>query len=436
MNPADLHAFAYETVFISDMHLASGKTAAPYLYEFLKHLDFTKLKDLYLVGDVVGGWEHEEGRAKPMPETEKRIIDILNYAAANGVRVHYIPGNHDEKLRPLVAKLQNREDFGTFSKNIIFEAEAIFETGGPESKKFKVLHGDSHDPKLFAKNWFRPAEKAVSNGYDDFVRLEKRLARKIHEDLGIDLSAAKMFKDALKKTISFLYSHKSIIASIEKGQLDGIILGHTHGAGVQEIKVAGRAARIINDGDWVEGASYACTGKSGDIPEVRDYREERKKRGFSALPLDTDAHPAHFAAHREQTERQIQALHALWPQRDRKKLEAAYNAAAGKTRDLKEKNTQLEAALGRLGRTGRLDAQSRHLLEKASGKDAFRKNQKKRLADVFNKHAAEKPLSETDVVFTRTLFRELLLRNGRQLQKETEDMRAAARKLDYRPAAG
>ncbi len=432
MNPADLHAYQYETVFISDTHLGSGKTASPYLYEFLKHLDYTKLKDIYLVGDIVGGWEHEDGKAKPMPEMEKRILDIINYAAANGVKIHYIPGNHDEKLRPLVDKLQNRENFDTFSKNISFESEGLFETGGENSKKYKVLHGDSHDPKLFTKHWFRPAEKAVSNGYDDFVRLEKRFARKIYEDLGIDLSAAKMFKDALKKTISFLYSHKSIIESIEKGKLDGIILGHTHGAGTEEIKVGNRIAHIINDGDWVEGASFAGTEKSGEIPQVKDYKKERKKRGFDVLPKETDEHPAHFAAHRTETERQVQAMNALWPQRDRKKLEKAYSAAAQKNEKLQQKSVMFAEALERVGYTGKLDTQTQHLLEKAADtKGTFKKRQKKRLAEIFNKHAAKEKLDNADVVFTQTLLRELLIRNRRDIQKQTGDIDNTARKLDY-----
>ncbi|MDE2337285.1 MAG: hypothetical protein KGL10_08225, partial [Alphaproteobacteria bacterium] len=276
-----------------------------------------------------------------------------------------------------------------------------------------------------------PRGKAVSNGYDDFVRLEKRIARKIHEDLGIDLSAAKMVKDAFKKTIGFLYSHKSIIESIEKGDYDGIILGHTHGAGTEELKIGGRTARIINDGDWVEGASYACTEKDGDIPQVKDYRKERKARGFNLLPKDTDEHPAHFAAHRAATERQIQAMNALWPQRDRKKLEQSYNAAAEKTRALERKKLRLEAALDRVGQAGKLDAQTCHLLEKASGNDALKKSQKKKLAEIFNRHAENTKLDAPELVFTQTLLRELLTKNSRKMREQTETMCKAARRLDY-----
>ena len=109
MSNNDFAVFDYQTVFVSDFHLGSNKTASPYLYEFLSHIDYTKLKELYLVGDVVGGWEHQNNTQQPLPEMERRILDIINYAADRGVKVHFIPGNHDEKLRPVLPVLQNRK---------------------------------------------------------------------------------------------------------------------------------------------------------------------------------------------------------------------------------------------------------------------------------------------------------------------------------------
>ena len=68
--------FRYHSLFISDIHLGSGTTAAPYLYEFLSHLDYTALQKLYLVGDIIDGWEHQGGRQKSFPEMERRILDV------------------------------------------------------------------------------------------------------------------------------------------------------------------------------------------------------------------------------------------------------------------------------------------------------------------------------------------------------------------------
>ena len=161
--------FKYKSVFISDVHLGSGKTAAPYLYEFLKHLDYDYLDEIWLVGDIIGGWERQAAKQRPDPEMERRILDCINYAASKGKKVYVIDGNHDEKIRPHIDRLNKRKRFGVFGPTVSFMSKGQYVTEGQNPKKIDVVHGHEHDPELFVKPWFVPVVFAVSTAYDQLV---------------------------------------------------------------------------------------------------------------------------------------------------------------------------------------------------------------------------------------------------------------------------
>jgi len=53
--PAD---HRYRTIWLSDIHLGSGGCQADYLLDFLRHNDS---EYLYLVGDIIDGWQLRKG---------------------------------------------------------------------------------------------------------------------------------------------------------------------------------------------------------------------------------------------------------------------------------------------------------------------------------------------------------------------------------------
>src|SRR5580692_10872736 len=81
-------------MFISDVHLGSRACKAAELIDFLKHHD---ADTIYLVGDIVDGWQLRSGWH--WPQAHNDIIQKLLRKARNGTRLIYIPGNHDEFLR-------------------------------------------------------------------------------------------------------------------------------------------------------------------------------------------------------------------------------------------------------------------------------------------------------------------------------------------------
>lgn len=433
----DFSTFKFDTIFLSDLHLGSGKTAAPYLYEFLKHLDFSTLKTIYLVGDIIGGWELQNRKQQPFTEMERRVFDVINYAADQGIAVYMMPGNHDEKLRPMIDTLQARTSFLTFSKNIHFVQDAVYETAEPDKKRLKVIHGDQYDPNLFIKPWFRPITFLVSAGYDALVHIDYHLSKIMYNFFGKHrASFAKTIKSAFKRTIGFFFAHKSMMKGIDTPGIDGILMGHTHMASLQTFEGKKKISYLINDGDWVESSTAAIVEKPGQLPQILDYKLFREQCGFGDLPSEEDGHPAPFAAQREKTNRQIRMVQRLWPSRDREECLMQYQAAVEKVTEYHQEIQTLQTIMRGLDHDRRLSGHNRDRIAAVVHDTKHRsyKTQKNGLKNIFNKYSTPQTLDEKDTLFVKTVLRELSLRAERKIKKHEELRNKAAIKLDYKPA--
>lgn len=85
---------AVRTAWISDTHLGTAGCNAELLLDFLKSVD---CEILYLVGDIVDGWQLRKGWYWPPRHND--IVRCLLKKAKHGTRVIYVPGNHDEMFR-------------------------------------------------------------------------------------------------------------------------------------------------------------------------------------------------------------------------------------------------------------------------------------------------------------------------------------------------
>ena len=84
----------YKSIFVSDTHLGTEGCSAKELADFLKNNTSDRL---YLVGDIVDGWQ----LAKKVywPQEHSNVIRRILTAAKRGTKVYWIVGNHDEILR-------------------------------------------------------------------------------------------------------------------------------------------------------------------------------------------------------------------------------------------------------------------------------------------------------------------------------------------------
>jgi UDP-2,3-diacylglucosamine pyrophosphatase LpxH len=84
----------WRTLWISDLHLGTPGCQAHALLDFLKH---TECETLYLVGDIIDGWQLR--RQWYWPSAHNDVIQKLLRKARKGTRIIFIPGNHDEFAR-------------------------------------------------------------------------------------------------------------------------------------------------------------------------------------------------------------------------------------------------------------------------------------------------------------------------------------------------
>ena len=84
----------YRSIWISDIHLGTPGASATELLNFLKH---TRSDYLFLVGDIVDGWQLK--KRWYWPQTHNDVVQKLLRKARHGTNVIFIPGNHDEAAR-------------------------------------------------------------------------------------------------------------------------------------------------------------------------------------------------------------------------------------------------------------------------------------------------------------------------------------------------
>jgi len=106
IDPEDDPHNRVRAVFVSDVHLGTQGCQAEALLDFLKH---HPSEYLYLVGDIVDGWQLK--RRWFWPQAHNDVIQKLLRRVRKGDRVIFVPGNHDEFARAFVASMFNAKPF-------------------------------------------------------------------------------------------------------------------------------------------------------------------------------------------------------------------------------------------------------------------------------------------------------------------------------------
>ena len=249
----------YRTIWISDVHLGTKGCNHELLIDFLDHTDSDTM---YLVGDIIDGWRLKKKVYWP-PEHSDIVWRILK-RAKRGTRIIYIPGNHDEMVRPFSGM-----NFG----GVEIMRAAFHDTA--DGRRLMVLHGDEFDTIMLAHRWLAFVGDALYHaamGLNRWVNLVRRR-------FGLPYwSLSKAAKHKVKNAVEFIGKYEEVVARAagERG-VDGVVCGHIHTAEHRMFDHAGRGIEYWNDGDWVEGCNALVEHADGQM-EILHWPEEIARR--------------------------------------------------------------------------------------------------------------------------------------------------------------
>ncbi|HVZ92776.1 MAG TPA: UDP-2,3-diacylglucosamine diphosphatase [Rhizomicrobium sp.] len=236
----------HRAIFISDTHLGTRGCKADLFADFLSR---NCCDTLYLVGDIVDGWQFKRWR---WSEAQSRCVAEVLRMIDDGCRVVYVPGNHDEFLRPYV---------GRSLAGVAVVREAIHVTAA--GQRLLVIHGDQFDGVIGCAKWLA---LLGDRAYSLALRLNDGL-HAVRRALGLPYwSLSASLKRAVKNAVEYVSRYEEIVAraAAERG-VDGVVCGHIHHA---EIRRIGEVL-YLNDGDWVESCSALVEDASGNLEILR-----------------------------------------------------------------------------------------------------------------------------------------------------------------------
>ncbi len=119
----------YRAIWISDLHLGSPHAQTELLLEFLRTHE---CRQLYLVGDIIDGWELR--RRWHWTEESNTVIQKILRKNRKDTRVTYLHGNHDEFLQEFI---------GLDAGGVRIGSSAVHVTAS--RRRYLVIHGHQLD---------------------------------------------------------------------------------------------------------------------------------------------------------------------------------------------------------------------------------------------------------------------------------------------------
>ena len=236
----------YRAIWISDIHLGTSGCKADFLLDFLR---VNESDQLYLVGDIVDGWQLKRGWY--WKQSHNDVVQKGLRKARKGTKVTYIVGNHDEVLR---------EFLGLRFGEILIENEAVHELR--DGRRLWVTHGDLFDGVIQYAKWLAylgdTAYTMALKVNDHFNYLRHKMGMSYW-------SLSQYLKHRVKNAVSFITAfEEALTTEARRRGYDGVVCGHIHRPEIREID----GTLYCNDGDWVESLSALVETHEGELKLV------------------------------------------------------------------------------------------------------------------------------------------------------------------------
>jgi len=258
----------FRAIWISDTHLGTSGCQAGRLLDFLRR---TESDYLYLVGDIVDGWQLR--RRWYWHQTHNDVVQKVLRKARKGTEVVYIPGNHDEAVRHFLDLA-----FG----GIAIREEAIHRTA--KGLRLLVIHGDMFDAVVQHAKWLAHVGDML---YTISLKLNHTY-NAVRARLGLPYwSLAQFLKHKVKNAVSYITAfEEALAAEARRRNFDGVVCGHIHKAEIRSID----GVLYCNDGDWVESLTALVETLEGELRIVH-WHDLAAARDIDDDEETTGAHP-------------------------------------------------------------------------------------------------------------------------------------------------
>lgn len=250
------------SLFISDVHLGTPSCQAEALLDCLGRIECDQI---YLVGDIIDGWQLS--RRWYWPQSHNDVIQKLLRKARKGVRVVFVPGNHDEFARRYLG-----HHFG----GIQVVEDCLHQCA--DGRRFWVTHGDLFDGVVQCSPWLARLGDRL---YLVALRLNRHL-NTLRVRLGLPYwSLSRYLKLKVKRAVSFIGDYELAVArEARRRGVDGVICGHIHHAELRDID----GITYANDGDWVESQTALVEHLDGRLEIVEWSRLFVEPARVAAVP--------------------------------------------------------------------------------------------------------------------------------------------------------
>gem|GEM_PF-390261 len=289
-------------VFLSDFHLGYKGTDGRALLNFIESIS---PEIIYLVGDIVDGWKLSKRWYWPGVYTQ--IFDALADHKKRGVKIVYLPGNHDEEARRV-----NRFRRARFAMRAGIRIRNSCIHTMKNGKRLIVLHGDQFDNILI-----RGGLSRIGDRFYDFIssRLGLGLPTPMVMLAGrlrpYSLAKALMQKSG-KAALRLLNNfQRAALRLIKARKVDGLICGHTH---VPLLRLIKQQQKILgNCGMWMGHTNTALIENTNGELELIRWPDCRDQNDTDTLSI-SQAQAVRMARHKE-TALVIRKIAQLWPDR-------------------------------------------------------------------------------------------------------------------------
>ena len=247
-------------IWLSDIHLGTPGCQAEALLDFLRGHE---CDTLYLVGDIIDGWQLR--RHWYWPQSHNDVVQKLLRKARKGTRVILVPGNHDEFARKYLG-----HNFG----GVDVAHDCVHVTA--DGRRLWITHGDLFDGVVQHARWLA---YLGDTAYELALRLNSHF-NSWRARLGLPYwSLSRYLKLKVKRAVSYIGSFEQAVAQEARRRgVDGVVCGHIHHAEIRTID----GVLYANDGDWVESLTALVEHHDGRL-EIIDWSLADARRQVPAV---------------------------------------------------------------------------------------------------------------------------------------------------------